>query len=798
MATAGLTSAEVAQRQRLGQVNRTPRSEWRDHLQILVRNLLTWFNAMVAPAVVALFALREIPGGIAVSGMAIVNTALGLIQEIRAKHHLDKLTLLTESKVHVSRDGQMQEIPSGEVVLGDHIRLSTGATVVADGAVLEASFLEIDEALLTGESDPVRRRPGDNLLSGSFCVAGEGVYVAEKVGQDAYANQTAVEARHYRYTASPLTAVVNRLIQVLSFTALALCLLYAAGFWLDRISERTFVLMAAATITSMVPQGLVLTATLSFILGAIHMSARGAIVQRLAAVEIMAAVDVICTDKTGTLTTNRLKLAEVRALGGASADNAVRQKLAQFAAVSVDRQNKNVQALQAALGAVPADLIDQLPFKSQNRYSAARIRADGLEHVLALGACEALQPFLQAGNTEWEHTWKELLPSGLRLLLFTEAIPQDRGYPAFSGTLQEFHLRPLALVALSDELRPEAGHVLEALAAQGIAFKVISGDSPETVRATISHLNLPLAGDPVITGDQLAGAPNRRELIQKCGVFGRVAPRQKLEIVQLLQEQGRHVAMIGDGVNDVLPIKRADLGIAMGDGSQATKTVAGLVLENNDFTLLPETLEEGRTSIRNLRRSSKLFLVKNVYSFILILACATGAFGLRFPYLPQQVTLLNWLVIGIPAFVIAVSRERSTSPTRPRFLREVGWFAIRTGVVFALAGLAVLALSLHLWPGISHEAQRTLLLSTLILLGLTALFRALTDGEEQRLQGDGRFRLLGLLALPAYAVAMYWPAAAWFFELEPLGFGEWLLVVAVVGSGYGLTLLSDRLKTGLA
>jgi len=794
MAITGLTSAKVAQRQQAGQVNRTPRSEWRDYVNILGRNLLTWFNAMVAPAAVALFALKEVQGAVAVSGMAIVNTALGLFQEIRAKQHLDRLALLTETRVQVIRDGQMHEIPSGEVVFGDHIRLFAGTTVVADGPVVEAAFLEVDEALLTGESDPVRRQPGDTLLSGSFCVAGEGVYRADKVGKEAFANHTSVEARRYRYTASPLTAVVNRFIQVLSFAALGLCVVYAVSFSLQQIDERSFVLMAAATITSMVPQGLVLTATLSFILGAIHMSSRGAVVQRLAAVETMAAVDVICTDKTGTLTTNRLTLTQIHVLDGGLTEEDIRHKLAQFATVSIDRQNKSVQALQAGLGVVSAEVVDQLPFKSQNRFSAVRIRANGVDQVLVLGACEALQAFIEPGTGQWERIWKELLPSGLRVLIFAEAIPEQNGFRAFAGTLEGFRLRPLALVALSDELRPEAGRVLEALAAQGIAFKVISGDNPETVHATVRHLNLPLARDPVVTGDQLASASNRAELIRSCGVFGRVAPRQKLDIVQILQKAGRRVAMIGDGVNDVLPIKRADLGIAMGEGSQAAKTVAGLVLVSNNFELLPETLEEGRTIIRNLRRSSKLFLVKNVYSFILILACATGVFGLRFPYLPQQVTLLNWLVIGIPAFVIAVTRERSTSPTRPRFLREVGWFAVRTGIVSAVAGLAVLALSLFLWPDVSEETQRTLLLSTLILLGLTALFRALTDGEQQRLQGDSKFRLLGMLAIPVFGVAMYWPPAAWFFELDALGLGEWFLVLVVTGVGYGLTLFSDRMR----
>jgi cation-transporting ATPase E len=256
--------------------------------------------------------------------------------------------------------------------------------------------------------------------------------------------------------------------------------------------------------------------------------------------------------------------------------------------------------------------------------------------------------------------------------------------------------------------------------------------------------------------------------------------------------------MIGDGVNDVLPIKRADLGIAMGSGSQATKTVSGIVLENNDFSLLPETLDEGRTIVRNLRRASKLFLVKNVYSLILILMYYFGWFGFYFPYVPQQVTLLNWAVIGIPALVIAVSRQRSTQATKPRFLREVGWFAIRTGILFGLAG-TVIQLLARAWlvgvaPAQVEETERTMLLSTLILLGITALWRALRDGEPESMPGDRGYSLLGLVAIPIYLLAMYWPLAARFFELAPLGLVEWAMVVMVALATYGLTLLSDRIK----
>jgi cation-transporting ATPase E len=783
----GLTAAEVIERVRRGETNRPPRSDLAEYLRIISRNLLTLFNAMVVPSAIALFWLGEFQGAIAVSSMAFINSAIGLVQEVRAKWHLDKLALLVEARARVIRDGAAQEIPAGDVVRGDVVLLTAGSAVVADGPVLESRFLEVDEALLTGESDPVRRSEGEQLLSGSFCVAGEGAYRAEKVGAAAFAHATAAQARQYSYAASPLTHVINRIIEVLSFTAIGLCLLYLLLWRVRGLHLDELVRMIAATITSMVPQGLVLTATISFTLGAVRMSSRGAIVQRLNAVETMAAIDVVCTDKTGTLTTNRLQLDRVEKLTDALSLEEVQDRLRAFAAVSLDRDNKNLGAVRTALGGTAAELLDQIPFKSRNRYSAVRVRAKDREHTLVLGAFEALRDLLEiTTQARVEETWKRLLPGGLRLLLFTET---DQHEP-LGESIDGLTLRPLALVALRDELRPEAKAVLQALAGQGIAFKVISGDNPETVRATVGGLDLPLASEPVVTGSELAASANPAELIEGRSVFGRVSPEQKVAIVAALQERGRHVAMIGDGVNDVLPIKKADLGIAMGEGSQASKTVAGLVLENNDFGLLPATLEEGRTIVRNLRRSAKLFLTKNVYSFILILCYAAGFMGLPFPYIPQQVTLLNWSVIGIPAFVIALSRERSTGATRPRFLREVGWFAIRTGVIFAVAAVAVLAMS----AGQGEKLQRTILLTVLVLLGITALLRVLTDGEEHALEGDGRFRLLAALVAPVYLLSMYWPPSTRFFELEPLAFPQWGLAVAVAAAGYAATLLADRIR----
>jgi cation-transporting ATPase E len=639
----------------------------------------------------------------------------------------------------------------------------------------------VDEALLTGESVPVARHAGDRLLSGSFCVAGVGAYRADRVGASAFVHSTAAEARAYRYIASPMQHAINRIVEVLTATAVVLSAAYV-GLSLVRsdIDGAELARMIAATITSMVPQGLVLMATLAFLLGAVRMSRRGAVVQRLSAVESMAAVDVLCMDKTGTLTTSRLRLERLVPLGGASLEE-VRQRLRLFTSASLDRDNKSLAALRDALGETSAELVDQIPFKSQNRYSAVRVRVEDCERVLALGAPEALGPRLEEGYG-WQETRHELA-KGLRLLLFAESahcVP-------FHGTLDGFPLRPLALVALSDELRPEAPAVLEAFAEQGIRLKVLSGDHAETVRATVSHLKLPLAGEQVVSGDQLSG-PNCQELCGSCSVFGRVSPRQKVEIVEALQRQGAHVAMIGDGVNDVLPIKRADLGIAMGEGSRAARTVAGLVLENNDFGLLPQTLEEGRTILRNLRRSSKLFLLKNVYTFVLIVGFML--LGGTFPYLPQQVTLLNLLTIGIPAFVITLSKERSTAATKTPFLREVGSFVFRSGLVIGVAGLILMAWARSVAPG-EVKLQRTLLLSALVLLGITGLLRALTDGEAKPLRGDRRFRWLAGAAVPVYVGAMYGKPPARFFELAPLDLGQWGMVLAVVAPAYLLCKLSD-------
>lgn len=776
MPQTGLSATEVRDRERLGLVNRTRTWSWRDYAIIIARNVVTWFNALVIPATVVLYQLGEYRGAVAVSGMMTVNTLIGLVQEIAAKIRLDRLSLLSAANVNVVRDRQIQNLPADNVVQDDVIQLTVGEYIMADGPVLEANFLEVDEALLTGESDPVPRQVGDRLLAGSFCVAGTGYYRAEKVGAAIASQQMAQEARQHRYVAGPIQRSIDRIVRWLSYAAILLCLIYLFRYSQHTFSKVELAEMVAATVTSMVPQGLVLAATLALTWGAIRLSRQGAIVQRLDAVEAMAAVNILCMDKTGTLTTNRLQLERLILLDASLPDEALRHRLRLFISAAVDRTNKVLSALRASLGESLADKIGEIPFKSQNRFSVVQVRDQGQLRTLVLGASEVLRQYVDASiPVECDVRWKECLSSGLRLLLFVEATE--------AVSLGDFEMgknkwTPLALIGFRDELRPEAVSALTSLHAQGIDFKVLSGDQPQTVHSALSALAVPIEDDLIVSGPELAQAQDPEAIIRRCKIFGRLAPRQKQEIIASLQRQGEFVAMLGDGVNDILSIKQADLGIAMGAGSAATKTVAGLVLLHDDFSLLPAAMTEARIVVHNLRHAGKLFLVKNVYTVLLVMLSMI-TLAVAFPYLPQQVTLLNLLTIGLPAAIITFGRDAGPRTNRSFFLYEIAFFALTTGIVVGLAGCVLLAFS-GWWRHDLSSLQRTLLLALLIFLVPQTLVRAYR--YTVRLSSLHTLVLLGVtfLALPIYLVAVYSKITADFFRLEPLESTDWLLMLAVL------------------
>ncbi len=780
LAESGLSSAEVEDCIRRGKVNRRPATPLSDYTTIVARNTFTLFNALVVPAAIILFTLGDYRAAWAVSAIAVFNTLISLVQEIRAKWHLAHLALLGESKVRVRRNGETIRIAASEIVLGEYLLLEAGETVMADGVLLDAEALTIDEALLTGESDPIPRQVGERLLSGSVCVAGHGLYRADRVGGDSFAHQTAIQARQYRYLPSPFLKSLDQLIRILTALAIILCLCYWGLQQLRGFTDIELVQMIAATITSMVPQGLVLMTTLAYTLGALRMSRQGALVQRLSSVESMASVSMLCLDKTGTLTTNQLSLDLLQPLG-ISQPSDVRIALQVFAWGSMDHGNKTIEALRKQLGnhdSTNASVIERLPFQSRFRMSAVRVLIDNRERVFVLGAFDTLIGRCSpADRAETEAFWSEQRSSGLRLLLFAEATPLEN----LDSILHHSELIPLALLGFQDELRQDAGEVLKSFAEQGIEIKIISGDHADTVHATVRHLPLPGIDQPVTTGDTIVQG-DLRDAVQKHSVFGRVSPQQKLEIITALQSLGHHVAMIGDGVNDLLSIKRADLGIAMGSGSASSKLVAGLVLISDEFAILPRILDEGRRILDNLRAAAKLFLLKNVYTLVLILL-GVGVFGFEFPYLPQQVTLLNVLTIGGPTLLLLLRRNHSTTSGSHSFVRDVGLLAIVIGSFIGMISVGLLILTSNM--GYDLESRRTLLLEYLIFAGLG---NAVAFSEFHR----------SIVIWSAIAVLLFFgvlliPPITFFFALSPSWDGSWvgIMISAVLTAWIG-SVLNNR------
>ncbi|MBZ4016311.1 HAD-IC family P-type ATPase [Streptomyces purpurogeneiscleroticus] len=702
----GLTAAEVAERVARGEINDVPVRSSRSAVDIVRANVLTRFNAIIGVLFAVILVIGPIQDGL--FGFVIVaNTGIGIIQELRAKRTLDRLAVIGESRPTVRRDGTATEVHSSEVVLGDLIELGPGDKVIVDGEVAEADGLEIDESLLTGEADPVPKRPGDPVLSGSFVVAGGGAFTATKVGRAAYAAQLAEEASRFTLVDSELRSGISMILKYVTWmmvpTAVGLVLSHL--FTLNMAGDDAVRRMVAG-IVPMIPEGLVLLTSVAFAIGVIRLGRKQCLVQELPAIEGLARVDVVCLDKTGTLTEGGMDVSELRPLHGAD-EEYVRQVLGALGECD-PRPNTS---LQAVIDAYPADdgwrCTESLPFSSARKYSGASLNGpDGESSTWLLGAPDVLLP-------EGDGTLAEtdgLNSRGLRVLLLARA-EREPADPAVTE-----HLTPTALVVLAQRLRADAPDTLRYFAEQRVRTKVLSGDNAVSVGAVAAELGLPGAHSPVdarrLPAEQeaLAGA------LEDGTVFGRVTPQQKRGMVTALQSRGHHVAMTGDGVNDVLALKDADIGVAMGTGSEATRAVAQIVLLDNSFAALPAVVAEGRRVIGNITRVATLFLTKTVYSVLLALLVA--CWQIPYPYLPRHLTLLSTLTIGVPAFFLALAPNKERA--RPHFVRRVMRYAIPSGLITGAAAFAMYLLARGHYSG-PHALQSETSAATLTLF-LTALW----------------------------------------------------------------------------
>ena len=806
----GLDAAAVAERQAAGLVNQVTDENSRTVADIVRANVFTRFNAILGTLLAVVLALGEFRD--ALFGLVLIsNAVIGIYQEWRAKQTLDRLSLISAPRVTAVRSGQPVELRVEEIVLDDLVELQTGDQVPVDGHVLDAAGLEVDESLLTGEADPLPKVPGDTVLSGSFVVAGTGRFHATAVGDEAYAAKLASEAKRFSLVKSELRAGTDQILRVVTWLMIPTAALLLWTQLRHSTSLHDALLGSVAGVGAMIPEGLVLLTSIAFAVGVITLGRRKALVQELPAIELLARVDVVCVDKTGTLTQGTLELVSVEPVGerfslwdagietgealpehaavvlpddGSSAVQAAREESAieppddtevlpapepapadgrgvddDLAAVlgalgaAEERPNASLTAI-VAQGRDPGwNKRSAVPFSSARKWSAATFEEHG---SWLLGAPDVLLP---EGDPTRERVL-ELAATGRRIILLARSDVEPTADEAPQG------VEPMALLGLEEELRREAPDTLRYFAEQGVTIKVISGDHPTTVGAVANRVGVPNAGEPMDARDLPEDAETLAELMEERTVFGRVQPHQKRAMVHALQARGHTVAMTGDGVNDVLALKDADIGVAMGSGSSASRSVAQLVLLDDNFASMPEVVAEGRKVIANIERVANLFLTKSVYAFLL--AICTGVAQLPFPFYPRHLTIISSLTIGIPAFFLALAPNAQRA--RPGFVERVARFAIPAGVLASAATFSGYALA-RTEPGIELIEERTTAVIVLFLVASWVLMILARPLNPQR---------VGLLAalFAAFIIALSVPGIRQFFELDlpPL-----VVIMAAVG-----------------
>ncbi|MFI6793898.1 HAD-IC family P-type ATPase [Nonomuraea sp. NPDC050383] len=763
----GLTAAQAAQAKR----NIVPRRSSRSFGAIIRANVFTLFNFVIGVLWALILIFGQWQDGL--FGLVIVaNALIGIVQEVRAKRTLDRLAVINEEPVRVCRDGRDQEIPPQDVVLGDLILLGSGDRLLVDGEVVESDGLEIDESLLTGEADPVHKRPGDRVLSGSFAVAGSGAFVATHVGTDAYAVRLAEEASKFHLAHSELRQGVANFIKYITWLVIPIGALLIYSQLRNTGDFGTAITGAVAGIVTMIPEGLVLMTSIAFAVGVVRLGRRRCLVQELPAIEGLARVDVLCLDKTGTLTAGGMDLGEVLPIGDG---HPVEEALAALANLD-QRPNATAQAVQVRYPATPGGwtATGSVPFSSARKWSGADFGERG---AWLLGAPDVLLD----GGEGYERA-AAMASTGARVL----ALCRTRDLAAAERGNPDAAVECVALVTLQQRIRPDAHETLSYFARQGVTVKVISGDNPEAVSAIATGLGIP-DGDRAVDARTLPeDDPDKlADILAANAVFGRVTPRQKRLFVGALQSRGHTVAMTGDGVNDVLALKDADLGIAMGAGSPATKAVAQVVLLDNAFATLPHVVGEGRRVLANIERVSNLFLTKTFYAIALSLA--TGVLGLMFPFAPRHSTLVNALTIGIPAFFLALAPtlERSKPGFVPRVLR----FAVPAGVLCAAAML------LAFWA--AHSGTSTLnedRTSAVITLFLTTWWVLVLIARPLTWLRVGLVAAMAVL----FAGALSIPFVREFFALEPGDLSNGLTAVGIAVVASALITLAISVTVRLA
>jgi cation-transporting P-type ATPase E len=769
----GLTEAEVRERVERGETNATAERTSRTYGEILRSNIFTRFNAILGTLLVVILSVGAPQD--ALFGIILVSNALiGIVQEIRAKRTLDRLAVLSEPRVRVVRDGEIREVVVEDVVIDDLIDVRTGDQIAADGVVLATEALQVDESLLTGESDPVDKTPGDHLLSGSFVVAGSGRFQATAVGDDAYARKLATEARRFALARSELMDGINRILRYVTWAIFPVAVLLLVSQYNANDRWQDAVIGTVAGLVGMVPQGLVLLTSIAFGVAAVTLAGRKVLVQELPAIEGLARVDVVCFDKTGTLTDGNIVFDRVERLDD---DAPVETALAALAAE--EDRNATLNAIAEAFSPGDRDGWQRtatVPFSSARKWSAATFDGHG---TWVLGAPELVWAGRDRAVTAKA---EEFASTGQRVLLLAHTDAR------LDGDTLPAELHPAALVLLEEQVRPDAAETLAYFARQGVAQKVISGDSPRTVGAVAARVGMPHADQTIDARELPEDLDELGRVLEEKSVFGRVAPHQKQDMVKALQARGHTVAMTGDGVNDALALKLADIGVAMGSGAPATRAVAQLVLLDSKFSTMPGVVAEGRRVTANIERVANLFITKTVWATLL--AVAVGVVLWPYPFLPRHLTVIDTLTIGVPSFFLALAPNLRRYV--PGFVERVLRFAIPAGTLAATFTFIAFAVARASdLPLVEQRTAATIVMLMMSLCVLVILASPLT----------WRRTLLVAAMITGFLLVFPIERVREFYEIEtPSDVLGWTLLIgfigiAVLGGGWEL---SRRLNWGPA
>ena len=794
----GLSEDEVAARRAQGLGNTMPVKTSRSYVQIARENIFNPINNLLYTLGIALAVLGKISDALISVGVVSLNVTVSVIQEVRAKRTLDRIAVLTRPSTTVIRSGKERSVDPGDIVMGDILLVRPGDQIVVDGPVLSTNRLDVDESLLTGESNLIEKRPGDHLYSGSFCVNGSAYYQAEKVGAQSVAYGLTVGARAFRRIYTPLQREISLIIRIILLVAIFLEFLMALSTLSNTITIVEFV-QRSVVITGIVPNGLLLAITVAYSLGALRIVGKGALVQQANAIESLSNVDVLCMDKTGTLTTNALNLSAVLPLHGED-EAELRRLLGDFVA-SGTTGNATSKAIGAACPGQRRHVKEEIPFSSVHKWSGVALDDEAMRGIYILGAVEILQPALSSPDDEQlQLKVQEESAKGLRVLLFAavpelEPLRDDDDKPRLPNGLVA-----LGLVILRDELRPEARETLERFTQAGIQFKVISGDNPQTVAALAKQVGL--SGNiNIISGLELAEMEPAQfaQAAEEATIFGRITPQQKEQLVQVLRERGHYVAMIGDGVNDVLSLKKANLGIAMQSGSQATRSVADIVLLKDTFSSLPPAFLEGQRIRNGMQNIFQLFLARILAVAILIIEILVIG---EFPFAAKQVSVLTFLTVGTPALLLALWAYPGTTEGTSK------WHALWRFVLPASLTIGIMGLFVYIGEyfvtelirfatpvsqntqeaqhveAVARMAAQTALTTFTVLCGIILIIFVEPPSKfwvgSNPLRGDRRIVLLALTMFFTYVILLFIPPLRNLFNLTVLGFYDYLLIGLLV------------------